>query len=197
MIFLGCFALALGILFYREVIAVFFALMSKSQVQETSSYRVLAPSGRHQWVIQRMLPLHSGLQYCPCFRSLHLYTDPYFWESLSTEEKEALLIWVMAAPTRLGAWKSLAFVPDCFGIDRAAVFLGAKSLALMDALGKLEKHRHGSNDQLSDEVCSGWTPIGPSWMGDWPPVPERLKRLSLEETKWRLAPLSPPSESVN
>ncbi|TVQ80939.1 MAG: hypothetical protein EA369_01210 [Bradymonadales bacterium] len=189
---------ALITVFYRESVAQYLKFKLRPLIKNTEQLQFLSASARPlktEFLFLSSFP--AGLIYVPTLKRCLILVSENFWTSLEAKESEALLIWISASRLSWTAWRALIFAPPLQKIDRDCLFLGAKTLALVSALEKLAEYRKAKSIPLFESSLTGWSPIGPSWVGDWESIPWRMKELSRLETKYRLPPLSENSDSVN
>lgn len=199
MSFIGWAWLALLFIFYRELISFSFELKSKSRKKYEESLRFR--SGRRRDARVRLVhikDLNSGLLFFPGWWRSEIFVEESLWNQLSNGEKQALLIWLSGQANLWTQWIYLILPPNVIKRDRQALFMGVRNLDLSSALEKLRAHRQAAGSlDIYEWLWLGWSPLGPSWTAAWPALPERIRRLSLEEAKWQGSTLSSSPDKVD
>jgi hypothetical protein len=165
-------------LFHREIL---FGLLVLQHKAKSMSFGI-SGSKRGRFQLMSSPQLSEGLISFSSLFGLVIIVDEALWDSWSSSEQQAVVLWSFAAAQRRSTWGRLLRPGEPQLIDRDSLLFGASSIDLISALQTLEAQRRQPL-AVGPSIWSGLSPLGPSWIGTWPTLSERISALSRSSIK--------------
>lgn len=167
------------IAFHRELAYIFFALILKAKRAPEDRFDVRLTALKLP--VPQVLLFEDGSFHCLVLSHWPrptLFVHRHLWDRLSLQEREAVAAWTSSASLMSTNVSRLVGGFHPRGVDRDAALLEGGFTAFITALEKVMHFKIAQKTGTLSSLLEGLSLLGPSWLSDWPSVPERTQAVT-------------------